>query len=189
MDDNGDVEQAVQWCWRVSAAVAGKTALGAPPLCRAPPACACRGGLRPGLAPRRPQAIVVPSAGEPRRAPPVAHVISPAAASPLLPPVLFTLPPCYRRNCPPLLSHRHHRVAVFPRCRRRLPSRHRCPPLSRLACRPLNSPLCLAQKERRGERGRVMMWITLTCEAHMGPTLTQPSRRTKPRSKLPRDLL
>jgi hypothetical protein len=55
------------------------------------------------------------------------------------------------------------------------------PPSSRPPHLPASAPpLCLAHKETRGERGKVMMWITLTCGAHVGPILTQPPRRTKP---------
>uniref|UniRef100_A0A0E0MX16 Uncharacterized protein n=1 Tax=Oryza rufipogon TaxID=4529 RepID=A0A0E0MX16_ORYRU len=86
-------------------------------------------------------------------------------------------------------------VAVFPSCSYRLrapatvasPATERHPPLSRLACWP---PAALPRPEREKRRKRrVMTWITLTCGDHVGPTLTQPSRRLKPESKPLRDLL
>lgn len=45
-------------------------------------------------------------------------------------------------------------------------------------------------RRRRRWRGRLVCRRgILTCRAHVGPSLTQPSRRTKSDSKLPRDLV
>uniref|UniRef100_A0A0D3FZ59 Uncharacterized protein n=1 Tax=Oryza barthii TaxID=65489 RepID=A0A0D3FZ59_9ORYZ len=103
-----------------------------------------------------------PNVGEPCRAPPVTRVISPRA-------VLTSHPPPLRRPFSDV-CRRCRRVLLPPPPQATVVARH--PPLSRLAYRSLHPLLCLAQKERRGERGRVMMWITLTCGFHADSAVT-----------------